>query len=62
MNARQAGAVAGIVGPAIFVVISLIGGWVQPGYSVLSDYVSALSLGDHGGCRSQASLSLARAR
>jgi len=48
MKARQAGAVAGIVGPAIFVVISLIGGWVQPGYSLLSDYVSALSLGDHG--------------
>jgi hypothetical protein len=48
MRSRQIGAAAGIVGPAIFVAISLTGNWIQPGYSVLSDYVSALSLGDHG--------------
>src|SRR5690242_10833253 len=48
MRTRQIGAVVGMVGPAIFVAISLIGAWIQPGYSALSDYVSALSLGDHG--------------
>jgi hypothetical protein len=48
MRTRQIGATAGIAGPAIFVTIALIGGWIHPGYSVLSDYVSALSLGDHG--------------
>jgi hypothetical protein len=48
MKSGQMGAAAAIVGPAIFVGISLSGGWVEPGYSAYSDYVSALSLGEHG--------------
>ncbi|MBR0859157.1 DUF998 domain-containing protein [Bradyrhizobium liaoningense] len=48
MNARQTGAAAGITGPLVFAAISLSGGWIQPGYSVFSDYVSALSLGGRG--------------
>jgi Protein of unknown function (DUF998) len=29
-------------------VVSLIGSWLPPGYSAFSNYVSALSLGEHG--------------
>jgi hypothetical protein len=48
MSTRQIGAAAGIVCPAAFVVTLLFSGGIRPGYSVLSDYVSALSLTDRG--------------
>lgn len=48
MRSYRGWAAAGIVGPLTFVVVSLVGGWIQPGYSAFSDYVSALSLGKHG--------------
>lgn len=35
-------------GPAVFVLVFLAEGWVRPGYSPLSQYVSALSLGPRG--------------
>ena len=39
---------AGIVGPALFVAVFTIEGWLRPGYNPLSTYVSALSLGPRG--------------
>ena len=46
---RQAWApLVAAVGPALFVLVFLIEGAIRPGYSALSDYVSALSLGPLG--------------
>ena len=39
---------AGMVGPALFVGIFMLEGWLRPGYNPLSTYVSALSLGSRG--------------
>jgi hypothetical membrane protein len=39
---------AGIIGPALFVLVFLIEGALRPGYNALSTYVSALSLGPRG--------------
>lgn len=39
---------AGIIGPALFVTVFLLEGWLRPGYNPLSAYVSALSLGPRG--------------
>jgi hypothetical membrane protein len=42
-------ALAGILGPALFVIVFSIEGWLRPDYNALSTYVSALSLGPRGG-------------
>ncbi len=42
-------ALAGILGPALFVIIFTIEGWLRTDYNALSTYVSALSLGPNGG-------------
>jgi hypothetical protein len=47
MKQRQL-AWAGIIGPALFVGIFMLEGWVRPGYEPLKMYVSALSLGSRG--------------
>ena len=39
---------AGIIGPALFVTVFLVEGFLRPGYNPLSMYVSALSLGPRG--------------
>lgn len=41
-------ALAGIVGPAIFILVFTLEGWLRPGYSPLAQYVSELSLGPRG--------------
>lgn len=41
-------ALAGILGPSLFVIVFTIEGRLQPGYNALSTYVSALSLGPRG--------------
>lgn len=39
---------SGMIGPAFFVVVFWVEGWIRPGYSPLAEYVSALSLGGRG--------------
>ncbi len=39
---------AGIIGPALFVAVFLLEGWIRPGYNPMAEYVSALSLGGRG--------------
>ena len=39
---------AGIIGPALFVLVFTIEGFLRPGYSTLKDFISALSLGPRG--------------
>ncbi len=39
---------AGVVGPALFVAVFLLEGWIRPGYNPSAEYVSALSLGGRG--------------
>jgi hypothetical protein len=48
MNQRSLAAWAGMVGPALFVTVFSIEGWLRPGYDPLSTFVSALSLGPRG--------------
>jgi hypothetical protein len=48
MGQRRLAAWAGIIAPALFVVVFTIEGWLRPGYDPLSTYVSALSLGPRG--------------
>lgn len=48
METRRLAALAGIVGPSLFVLVFLFEGATRPGYSPVADYVSALSLGDRG--------------
>ncbi len=48
MGQGRLAAWAGIIGPALFVAIFTIEGWLRPGYGPLSTYVSALSLGPRG--------------
>ena len=45
---RRLAAWAGLIGPAIFVVVFTVEGWLRPGYEPLKMYVSALSLGPRG--------------
>ncbi len=47
--ARKLGAWAGVVGPALFVAVFLVEGWLRPGYSPAREFISALSLGPRGG-------------
>jgi Protein of unknown function (DUF998) len=39
---------SGMIGPALFVAVFLLEGWIRPGYNPLAEYVSALSLGGRG--------------
>lgn len=48
LNNRSLTAWAGIFGPALFVGVFLLEGWIRPGYNPLAEFVSALSLGDRG--------------
>jgi hypothetical protein len=48
LGQRRMTAWAGIIGPALFVAVFTIEGWLRPGYNPLSTYVSALSLGSRG--------------
>lgn len=41
-------ALAGVIGPTLFVTVFTIEGFLRPGYNPLSTYVSALSLGPRG--------------
>ena len=47
MNQSQLAA-AGVIGPALFVLIFTLEGWIRPGYQTLSQFVSELSLGPRG--------------
>lgn len=48
MTARRIGAWAGITGPSMFVLVFLVEGRLRPGYDPITQYVSALSLGERG--------------
>ncbi len=48
MSQRRLAVWAGIIGPALFVAVFTIEGWLRPGYEPLKAYVSALSLGPRG--------------
>jgi hypothetical protein len=48
MGQRRLAAWAGVIGPALFVAVFMIEGWLRPGYQALSTFVSALSLGPRG--------------
>jgi hypothetical protein len=48
LNNRSLTAWAGIIGPALFVTVFLVEGWIRPGYNPLAEFVSALSLGPRG--------------
>jgi hypothetical membrane protein len=45
---KRFGALAGIIAPIIFVGLFTLEGWLRPGYSAVSQYVSELSLGPRG--------------
>jgi hypothetical protein len=45
---RWLGAIAGMIGPALFVVTFTIAGWLRPGYRAREMFVSELSLGPRG--------------
>lgn len=47
-DGTSAAALAGIIGPILFVAIFTIEGWLRPGYDPRSMFVSALSLGPRG--------------
>lgn len=48
MDRRHMAAVAGMVGPALFVTIFMLEGWLRPGYEARSMFVSELALGPRG--------------
>ena len=48
MDRRRLGALAGIVGPPICVAVSVVEGWLRPGYDSRSMYGSELALGPRG--------------
>ncbi len=48
MNMRQIAALAGMIGPVLFVAIFTLEGFLRPGYDPLRMYISALSLGPRG--------------
>ena len=45
---RRVGALAGMLGPLLFVATFTIEGWLRPGYDSAGMYISALSLGSRG--------------
>jgi hypothetical protein len=48
LTQRRLAVWAGIIGPALFVAVFLLEGWLRPGYEPLKMFVSALSLGPRG--------------
>ncbi len=48
MDRRRVGAWAGLIGPALFVAVFTLEGWLRPGYAPRSMYVSELALGPRG--------------
>lgn len=48
MTLRRFAPWAGMLGPALFVAVFMIEGWLRPGYNWLSTYVSDLSIGPRG--------------
>lgn|SRR5665213_49230 len=48
MNRRQMAALAGMMGPILFVSIFTVEGWLRPNYQSSEMFVSALSLGPRG--------------
>jgi hypothetical protein len=44
MNAQRIGSIAGVVGPALFVAVFLLGGFLRPGYYLGRTHVSDLAL------------------
>src|SRR5215471_18412597 len=48
LDRRPLAAWAGMVGPALFVAVFTVEGWLRPGYNPLGMYVSELSLGPRG--------------
>ena len=49
MNPRRWTLWAGLLGPPLFVAVFTVEGWLRPGYSARSMFVSELSLGPRGG-------------
>ncbi|MDO8691420.1 MAG: DUF998 domain-containing protein [Dehalococcoidia bacterium] len=48
MDRRQLAAWAGMIGPALFVAVFMLEGWLRPGYDPMRMFVSELSLGPRG--------------
>lgn len=48
MNRRPVAAWAGMIGPALFIALVVLEGWLRPGYDWRSMFVSELSLGTRG--------------
>ena len=48
MDLRRLAAWAGMVGPALFVAVFTVEGWLRPGYDARTMYVSELALGPRG--------------
>lgn len=48
MTASRRAALAGLVGPALFVATFTLAGWLRPDYSARANFVSELALGPHG--------------
>src|SRR5258706_9884107 len=48
ISQRRLAVWAGIIGPALFVAVFTLEGWLRPGYEPLRMFVSALSLGPRG--------------
>jgi len=48
MDRRQLAAWAGMIGPALFVAVFTVEGWLRPGYDPRSMFVSELALGPRG--------------
>src|SRR5262245_12208036 len=48
VDRRRLGALAGIVGPPLFVAVFVVEGWLRPGYDSRSMYLSELALGPRG--------------
>jgi hypothetical membrane protein len=48
LDRRRLGALAGIVGPPLFVAVFVVEGWLRPGYDSRGMYLSELALGPRG--------------
>src|SRR5262249_37750539 len=48
IDSRTLAAWAGMIGPALFVTVFTLEGWLRTGYDPLSMYISELSLGPRG--------------
>jgi len=62
LKQRRMTAGAGMLGPALFVGVFTLEGWLRPGYAPKAMYISALSLGPRGRQRPCWFLPLSRSR